>query len=32
MLTVRDLLRDLDVAVLAGEANLDVPVRWVHIS
>jgi PucR family transcriptional regulator, purine catabolism regulatory protein len=32
MLTGRDLLRDLDVAVLAGEANLDVPVRWVHIS
>jgi purine catabolism regulator len=32
MLTVRDLLRDVDVDVLAGEANLDVPVRWVHIS
>ncbi|MEA2339997.1 MAG: hypothetical protein QOG11_74 [Solirubrobacteraceae bacterium] len=32
MLTVRDLLRDVDVEVLAGEANLDVPVRWVHIS
>ncbi|QEC50306.1 hypothetical protein FSW04_23795 [Baekduia soli] len=32
MLTVRELLRDLDVAVLAGEANLDAPVRWVHIS
>ena len=25
-------LRDLDVRVLAGEASLDVPVRWVHIS
>ncbi|MBI5104601.1 MAG: PucR family transcriptional regulator ligand-binding domain-containing protein [Solirubrobacterales bacterium] len=32
MLTVRELLRDLDVRVLAGEANLDAPVRWVHIS
>src|SRR3954469_16855175 len=32
MLTVRELLRDLDVEVLAGEANLDAPVRWVHIS
>jgi purine catabolism regulator len=32
MLTVRELLRDLDVGVLAGEANLDSPVRWVHIS
>jgi purine catabolism regulator len=32
MLTVREVLGDLDVAVLAGEANLDVPVRWVHIS
>jgi PucR family transcriptional regulator, purine catabolism regulatory protein len=32
MLTVRELLRELDVGVLAGEANLDAPVRWVHIS
>src|SRR3954453_6284679 len=32
MLTVREVLGDLDVDVLAGEANLDVPVRWVHIS
>jgi DNA-binding PucR family transcriptional regulator len=32
MLTVRELLGDLDVRVLAGEENLDVPVRWVHIS
>ena len=32
MLTLRDLLRDLDVAVWAGEAALDAPVRWVHIS
>jgi purine catabolism regulator len=32
MLTVRDLLLDLDVQLLAGEAGLDLPVRWVHIS
>jgi purine catabolism regulator len=32
VLTVRELLRDLDVAAIAGEANLDAPVRWVHIS
>jgi purine catabolism regulator len=32
MLTVRELLRDLEVGVLAGEPNLDSPVRWVHIS
>lgn len=32
MLTVREVLGDLDVAVLAGEENLEVPVRWVHIS
>src|SRR4051794_8045645 len=32
MLTVREVLGDLDVEVVAGEANLDVPVRWVHIS
>jgi purine catabolism regulator len=32
MLTVREVLGDLEVQVLAGEANLDVPVRWVHIS
>jgi len=32
VLTVRELLRDLDVGVLTGEANLDAPVRWVHIS
>lgn len=32
MLTVSDLLRDLDVQVLAGEAALESPVRWVHIS
>jgi purine catabolism regulator len=32
MLTLRDLIRDLDVRVLAGESGLDMPVRWVHIS
>ena len=31
-LTLRDLLRDLDVRSVAGEAGLDRPVRWVHIS
>jgi purine catabolism regulator len=32
MLTVRELLGDLDVEVLAGEDALDASVRWVHIS
>jgi PucR family transcriptional regulator, purine catabolism regulatory protein len=32
MLTVRDLLRDLDVRLLTGERSLHLPVRWVHIS
>jgi purine catabolism regulator len=32
MLTVRDLLGDLDVKLHTGEAGLDLPVRWVHIS
>jgi PucR family transcriptional regulator, purine catabolism regulatory protein len=32
MLTVRDLISDLDVRLVAGEAGLDLPVRWVHIS
>ncbi|MGI8716081.1 MAG: PucR family transcriptional regulator [Solirubrobacteraceae bacterium] len=32
MLTVRELLRDLDVNLLCGEAATDLPVRWVHIS
>jgi purine catabolism regulator len=32
VLTVAELLRDLDLRLLAGEAGLDVPVRWVHIS
>ncbi len=32
MLSVRDLLKDVDLRVLAGAAGLDLPVRWVHIS
>jgi purine catabolism regulator len=32
MLTVRDLLKDVEVRLLAGEGGLDLPVRWVHIS
>ncbi len=32
MLTVRELLGDLDVRVLAAEGHLDAPVRWVHIT
>jgi purine catabolism regulator len=32
MLTVSDLLRDLDVRLLTGERSLHLPVRWVHIS
>ncbi len=32
MLSVRELIQDLDVRVLAGEAALDLPVRWVHIT
>ena len=32
MLTVRELLRGLDVRLLTGDEATDVPVRWVHIS
>lgn len=32
MLTVGELLTDLDVRLLAGDASLDQPVRWVHIT
>jgi PucR family transcriptional regulator, purine catabolism regulatory protein len=32
VLTVRDLLAGVDLAPVAGEAGLDAPVRWVHIS
>ncbi|MDA8067045.1 MAG: PucR family transcriptional regulator ligand-binding domain-containing protein [Actinomycetota bacterium] len=32
MLTVRELIGELDVRLLAGEGNLDLPVRWVHMT
>jgi PucR family transcriptional regulator, purine catabolism regulatory protein len=32
VLTVRELLSDLDITVHGGEAGLDAPVRWVHSS
>jgi len=32
VLSLRDLLRELDVRIVAGEAGLDRAVRWVHIS
>lgn len=32
MLTVRQLAEELGLPVLAGEAGLDSPLRWVHIS
>ena len=32
MLLLRDLIGDLDIRFVAGEAGLDRPVRWVHIS
>jgi purine catabolism regulator len=32
MLSVRELLAGVDVQVRAGEAGLDHPVRWVHVS
>jgi Purine catabolism regulatory protein-like family/PucR C-terminal helix-turn-helix domain len=32
MLALRDLIRDLDVKLVAGEEGLERPVRWVHIS
>src|SRR4051794_892614 len=32
MLPLRDLLRELELNVVAGEAGLDRAVRWVHIS
>jgi PucR family transcriptional regulator, purine catabolism regulatory protein len=32
VLSLRDLLRELDVRVVAGEGGLDRAVRWVHIS
>lgn len=32
MLTVRELFRDIDITLLAGEQAVDAPVRWVHIT
>src|SRR3954465_12112925 len=32
MLPLGDLIRDLDVRVVAGESGLENAVRWVHIS
>lgn len=32
MLTVRELIGDLELPLLAGDAGLDLPVRWVHMS
>ena len=32
MLTVRELLKDLDVRLVAGDGGVDLPVRWVHIT
>jgi len=32
VLTVNELVRGLDLRLLAGEASLEAPVRWVHIS
>src|SRR5690349_3660139 len=32
MLTVGDLVRELELPVMTGEVGLDHPVRWVHIS
>lgn len=32
MLTIGELLRSLDLRLLGGEAGLEVPVRWVHIT
>jgi purine catabolism regulator len=32
VLTVRELVRDIDIRLLAGEQALDAAVRWVHIT
>jgi PucR family transcriptional regulator, purine catabolism regulatory protein len=32
MLTVRELLDELDLELVAGQGGADLPVRWVHIS
>jgi len=32
LLTVRELIADVKVPLLAGESGLDLPIRWVHMS
>jgi PucR family transcriptional regulator, purine catabolism regulatory protein len=32
VLTVRELIAELKLPLLAGESGLDLPIRWVHIS
>ena len=32
MLTVRELIAELDVRLLAGETGLELPIRWVHMT
>jgi PucR family transcriptional regulator, purine catabolism regulatory protein len=32
VLTVGELVRSLDLHLLAGEPGLEAPIRWVHIS
>ncbi len=32
VLTVRELIGELDVHLLAGESKLDLPIRWVHMT
>jgi len=32
MLTVRQLISELGLELLAGESGLDLPIRWVHMS
>jgi hypothetical protein len=31
LLTVRELTAELDLRLLAGEANAELPIRWVHM-
>jgi len=32
LLTVRELTAELNLRLLAGEANADLPIRWVHMT
>jgi PucR family transcriptional regulator, purine catabolism regulatory protein len=32
VLTVRELIGELEVHLLAGDSGLDLPIRWVHMS